>query len=639
MHYGTFTRLVLLLFVRNDHTLGNALGSYLFIEASKPAKTGDNAILESTLLFATPSFGTCMEFWYNMNGRDTGTLAVYLNVTESRSLKWQRSGNKGEEWHNAQLSLRSSRSFRVQIEAIRGTDYRSDIAIDDIDFIDKECIADVAGDIEPVATTPTPALVATTTPSTPQATKSADDCDFEQDMCIWKASGKIAWLRGRGQKGADAGTIDFDHTLGANGWYLYARASGNERSDFGRIESAHDFAGSHCLEFYYYFVSDVAFAFNVFVEQDEKREPPLWRRSSSQGNFWKLGRLTVHSNELDAYKFVMQLGDLVDNDLESKFGLDDIRFTNTGGACVDGSALNQVCTFTKGNKCGYIIDESSPMSWLVYDPDVANASTPLAVNDHTTEAYGSGYVYVGTADFKFNDTALMTSPPYPAMTSTAKDAERCLEFYFYLEGNDSVALNVRLDEPQVLVWSRDYEHSTFWWKADIGLKYTSSYRVIYEAVVTGQDNSSSWAALDDIVLKDGPCSSMADLCDFENRDFCNWRNDLSSHLFWKLNSGPTKSADTGPESDHTLFSSNGYFYFVVVVVIYTRISFHIFIFAFTDVLGYYIYMEAAYSIAKEGMTAKLISEPFEEKAKGCLYFWYFMYGKVNALQCFQRCSY
>jgi len=47
-----------------------------------------------------------------------------------------------------------------------------------------------------------------------------------------------------------------------------------------------------------------------------------------------------------------------------------------------------------------------------------------------------------------------------------------------------------------------------------------------------------------------PIASVYD-CNFE-KDFCNWKNDLSRPLLWRRNRGSTDSGETGPTIDHTL---------------------------------------------------------------------------------------
>jgi hypothetical protein len=59
---------------RFDHTLGNALGAFLLMEASSPIEPGNKALFESNLFFPTPSYGVCLDFWYHMWGTGMGTL-------------------------------------------------------------------------------------------------------------------------------------------------------------------------------------------------------------------------------------------------------------------------------------------------------------------------------------------------------------------------------------------------------------------------------------------------------------------------------------------------------------------------------------------------------------------------------------
>ena len=48
-----------------------------------------------------------------------------------------------------------------------------------------------------------------------------------------------------------------------------------------------------------------------------------------------------------------------------------------------------------------------------------------------------------------------------------------------------------------------------------------------------------------------------DDCDFEGSDLCGWRNSYRSTLDWLRRSGPTPTANTGPQTDHTTQSHTG----------------------------------------------------------------------------------
>ena len=50
-----------------DHTLQNAKGTYLFIDASPPRLPGQKAVLVSEMV--APGEISCLEFWYHMWGQ------------------------------------------------------------------------------------------------------------------------------------------------------------------------------------------------------------------------------------------------------------------------------------------------------------------------------------------------------------------------------------------------------------------------------------------------------------------------------------------------------------------------------------------------------------------------------------------
>ena len=71
----------------------------MFIETSFPRKEGDNAKLELVL----PGNGElgCLSFYYHMYGADMGTL----NVFSGNMKVFNKSGNQGNIWRNAQRTI------------------------------------------------------------------------------------------------------------------------------------------------------------------------------------------------------------------------------------------------------------------------------------------------------------------------------------------------------------------------------------------------------------------------------------------------------------------------------------------------------------------------------------------------------
>ena len=102
--------------------------------------TGSVAILESPYMLATTNCQ--MKLYYHMFGGDCGSLLVYINSGDSVQLVFNRTGDKGDKWLEANITLKSDYAFRVHITASRGTSYRGDIAIDDISFQVSEILFD-----------------------------------------------------------------------------------------------------------------------------------------------------------------------------------------------------------------------------------------------------------------------------------------------------------------------------------------------------------------------------------------------------------------------------------------------------------------------------------------------------------------
>ena len=63
-----------------DHTYGNGSGTYVYAEASSPARANDTTQLTSGEMPAFGSPGKCISFWYHMYGPHVGTLRVLTKV-------------------------------------------------------------------------------------------------------------------------------------------------------------------------------------------------------------------------------------------------------------------------------------------------------------------------------------------------------------------------------------------------------------------------------------------------------------------------------------------------------------------------------------------------------------------------------
>ncbi|XP_067879282.1 uncharacterized protein [Heterodontus francisci] len=126
---------------KRDHTKGQCKGQggrYLYLEASYPQQSGEQAALISPLLRGQK----CLAFWYNMFGKHMGSLNVFLKYENSPHWHklWSVSGNQGRRWLNAEIDIfTNGEMYRVIIEGVLGLNYQSDAAIDDVHIYRSSC--------------------------------------------------------------------------------------------------------------------------------------------------------------------------------------------------------------------------------------------------------------------------------------------------------------------------------------------------------------------------------------------------------------------------------------------------------------------------------------------------------------------
>ncbi|XP_072041371.1 uncharacterized protein [Amphiura filiformis] len=117
-----------------DHTTGT--GHYIYIEASAPRVNGDTARLISPLIPGFFGGKACINFWCHMYGTEMGTLRVYARTAVGGDTElWSTSGDHGDQWLFVSLSNYEPRTdFQVVFVGLRGSGYRGDIALDDIEI-------------------------------------------------------------------------------------------------------------------------------------------------------------------------------------------------------------------------------------------------------------------------------------------------------------------------------------------------------------------------------------------------------------------------------------------------------------------------------------------------------------------------
>ncbi|KAF3698789.1 MAM and LDL-receptor class A domain-containing protein 1 [Channa argus] len=127
-----------------DHTTNSTHGYYLYVDSSV-GKWGDMSFLVSDV-FHPSTRGHCLKFWYHMYGSHVGTLRVHINDrkmhtggSEEGILKWIESGNKGDKWQEASVSIKHEETFWFVFVYQRGMNTGGDVALDDITIFPGEC--------------------------------------------------------------------------------------------------------------------------------------------------------------------------------------------------------------------------------------------------------------------------------------------------------------------------------------------------------------------------------------------------------------------------------------------------------------------------------------------------------------------
>ena len=88
-------------------------GKYLFLEASEQ-KAGEGAILFSSII--GPGKSICVQFWYHMKGKDVGSLKVYIQTNQTKTLVWNTTGEQGDKWNFGQIGYTGdSKSCKVGV--------------------------------------------------------------------------------------------------------------------------------------------------------------------------------------------------------------------------------------------------------------------------------------------------------------------------------------------------------------------------------------------------------------------------------------------------------------------------------------------------------------------------------------------
>ena len=120
-----------------DHTLGNGLGKYLYLESSVPGSPTKTANLLSPYFNFTNVVTPQLSFWYHMFGATQGTMHVDIDTTGTGNWildvvpSWT---DNIDLWQQRVVDLTAfggKDSVRIRVRGITGSSFTSDMAVDD----------------------------------------------------------------------------------------------------------------------------------------------------------------------------------------------------------------------------------------------------------------------------------------------------------------------------------------------------------------------------------------------------------------------------------------------------------------------------------------------------------------------------
>ncbi|XP_033751996.1 MAM and LDL-receptor class A domain-containing protein 1-like [Pecten maximus] len=453
----------------NDHTYGTSRGHYMFTEASGRQR-GNKARLISPI-YQGPSTPMCLKFWYHMYGSTGQTMNIYKQTRGVLGTPiWTKSGSHGNQWLVASVNIpvsgQSSSPYQIVFEGVRGTNYRSDIAIDDFSITSGACLSEGA-------------------------------CNFDNGFCTWtnaKTGDQFDWT---------LGTAFPDHTS-TKGQYAYLESSNPNHPGYdAKLVSESLSAHTHkCMYFWYNVYGSNIGTLRVWTTATTTNPKPLWELSGSQQNQWYQGIVPLQ-NQNTSFTVIFEAVRGTSN--VGHIAIDDVTFDDaqscqlmlllTGGS-------NFSCDFTY-DTCGWTQDQSDQLDWTRQRGHTASRGTGPN-SDHTN---GRGYyIYTEASGKAQGSKARLVSP----VTQMASGQQNCVTFWYTMYGAHVGGLNIyvttniqSLGQP---VWRRTGNQGNSWRSSQFTLTGTGSLKVVLEA--SRGNGYQGDIAVDDISLAAGPCSGM-----------------------------------------------------------------------------------------------------------------------------------
>lgn len=477
-------------------------GWYIYAESSRPRLQGERAVLLSPNL----SGPYCLQFHFHMLGTDIDSLNAYKKSGSRRTVIFSVSGNQGDLWYSAQASLTGTEQFRVELEAVRGSSYRGDIALDEIKLTPGSCDGDKGVTPSPTESRTTPVSLRTT--PTPRSRREVF-CNFDaQSLCEFTqgTGDQFDWTLNSGATSSGPSTGP-TNDVSSRGYYIYAEASVPRRNgDRARLVSPILY-GSYCIRFYYHMYGSSVGKLSVFAIAGAQNTQ-LVAYNGNQGNTWHLVQAAFSAPQNYQYQVIFEAER--GSGWAADIALDEIRFQprDCGGHVVVTTTLpppttqpttpaaTQIdCNFDSQSLCGFTQDTGDNFNWSLHKGRTGSYPTTGPTTDFSGNGY---YIYAEASSPRANgDKARLLSP---FVTGTT-----CLLFSYHMNGAQMGTLNLigKIGSSETKLWSKSGQQGNTWNSLQFRIRTTAQFQVVFEAV-RGNGYQSD-IALDEISLIPGSC--------------------------------------------------------------------------------------------------------------------------------------
>ncbi|XP_075875933.1 MAM and LDL-receptor class A domain-containing protein 1 [Nelusetta ayraudi] len=494
-----------------DHTTNSKFGHFAYFRPLISDKRG-TAQLQSEMMAAVDH--ACLEMWHYAQGWGTGNssgiIQVFVKDSGGQRLVGETRSYTNSSWILDRMDYSASAPHQIIIKAWDPNLKKEILALDDIHIIrDRFC----------------------------NATASDMDCTFEHGLCSWvqEVIDDLGWTLSHGldvEQPWDG--PQYDHTVGNNeGFFLLLNGSGSKNGDTASISvPAETLSATLCVGFWYQMSGPSVPSLNLLVKT-KSSEDLIWTRQGTQNPEWINAQVTINLNGMQKLTFT---GNRTTSS-QGFIAIDDI--TVREGVCKN----ELMCSFDS-NMCDFTNNEGHHGKW------VHMKATKDEV-DHSSGTENGFYLTTTSAEAVQLLSRLFKS-------TTKPENEHCARFWYWLPKGPSNVLTVHVMENEELgdaLWRTPGVPSAGWEVAEVTVSSRGGKNglyVVFQAV--HGSSSASKIKLDDISVRDGPCSPPAS-CDFGS-GLCSWVNlpTVGGHD-WVVAS----SVFQGSLIDHTTQTAEGQF--------------------------------------------------------------------------------